>query len=314
MKPSFSSSSSFHSALSPVLSPAFSSQYPPSSAISSATPKTPTAPATSRNLATSKPQPPTPETKTTYIMETEKLSAYFGVEKVLKEVSLLVRSKEILAIIGPSGCGKSTFLRCLNRLHEETSPQSKVEGFIRLEGRNIYTFHPVELRQHIGMIFQKPNPFPSMSIWENIALGLRLKGQKNRSELADRVEQCLKDVGLWQEVSHQLKKPATSLSGGQQQRLCIARALAVEPLVLLMDEPTSALDPISTTKIEELLHELRQQKTIIIVTHNMQQASRISNWTAFFLMGELIEFSPTKYLFTNPQKKTTERYISGRFG
>ena len=249
-----------------------------------------------------------------YIMETEKLNAYFGSDQVLKEVSLPVRPKEILAIIGPSGCGKSTFLRCLNRLHEETSPQSRVEGRIRLEGRDIYTFHPVELRQHIGMIFQKPNPFPSMSIWENVALSLRINGKKNRSEITDRVEQCLKDVGLWKEVSHQLKKPAISLSGGQQQRLCIARALAVEPLVMLMDEPTSALDPISTTKVEELLHELRKQKTIIIVTHNMQQASRISNWTAFFLMGELIEFSPTKYLFTNPRKETTERYISGRFG
>ena len=199
-------------------------------------------------------------------------------------------------------------------MHEETSPESEVQGKIYLEGKDIYGFHPVKLRQQVGMIFQKPNPFPSMSIWDNIALGLRLNSYKSRSEIGDRVEQSLKDVGLWREVQNQLKKSAMSLSGGQQQRLCIARALAVEPLVILMDEPTSALDPISTAKIEELLHELRKQKTIVIVTHNMQQASRISNRTAFFLLGELIESDQTKYLFTNPKKEITERYISGRFG
>ncbi len=221
----------------------------------------------------------------------------------------------VTAIIGPSGCGKSTFIRCLNRLHEEV-PGAHSEGKVILEGRDIYGIgtDPVELRRRIGMVFQKPNPFPAQSIFDNVVVGLKLAGVKKRPLLQEIAEKSLRSAALWDEVKDKLSQPGTSLSGGQQQRLCIARALAVEPSILLMDEPTSALDPISTGRIEELMTELKKQVTIIIVTHNMQQAARISDKTAFFLMGDLIEFGDTSQVFTAPQQAVTERYVTGRFG
>lgn len=249
------------------------------------------------------------------VLNIQKLRAGFGDHEVVKSVSMDVQSHEIVALIGPSGCGKSTFLRCLNRLHEETD-NAWVEGTVNLLGKNIYErgADPVQIRSQIGMVFQKPNPFPSMSIFDNVAAGLTIRGIKKRSYVHDIVEYCLKQAALWEEVKDKLKAPGTSLSGGQQQRLCIARALAISPPVILMDEPTSALDPISTAKIEELMITLKKQVTIVIVTHNMQQASRISDKTAFFLLGDLVEFAPTTSIFTNPQDKRTESYITGRFG
>jgi phosphate transport system ATP-binding protein len=249
------------------------------------------------------------------VLSVQDLHAGFGPTEVVKGISIDVVPKELLAFIGPSGCGKSTFLRCLNRLHEETDG-AWVRGKAELFGSDIYArgTDPVEIRSKIGMVFQKPNPFPSMSIYDNVAAGLTIRGIKKRSYVADVVEYCLKQAALWDEVKDKLKAPGTSLSGGQQQRLCIARTLAINPPIILMDEPTSALDPISTAKIEELIRELRKQVTIIIVTHNMQQAARISDKTAFFLMGELIEFGKTADIFTNPKEKRTESYITGRFG
>ncbi len=245
-------------------------------------------------------------------MATQNLDAYFGKTQALKNVSLDVRSNRVLAIIGPSGCGKSTFLRCLNRMHEVAG--GTITGTVTLDGENVFHYDPVTLRRRVGMVFQKPNPFPTMSIFENVAAGLRLNGVRNKRMLRDTVESCLRKAALWDEVKDSLDKSGVSISGGQQQRLCIARTLAVDPEVILMDEPASALDPISTAKIEELIYDLKKNYTIVIVTHNMQQAARVSDYTAFFYLGELIESGDTKTMFTSPQKKQTEEYITGRFG
>jgi len=243
------------------------------------------------------------------------LNAWFDTLHVLKEIDLAIAPNTVTAIIGPSGCGKSTFIRCLNRMHEVV-PGARVSGQIRLDGEDLYApgVDPVEVRRRIGMVFQKPNPFPTMSVFDNVAAGLRLGRVKSRTVLREAVEQALRQAALWDEVKDDLGKSGASLSGGQQQRLCIARALAVEPEVLLMDEPCSALDPIATAKIEELLHDLKKDLTIVIVTHNMQQAARVSEWTGFFLLGELVEFVKTKELFTTPRDLRTEAYITGRFG
>ena len=241
------------------------------------------------------------------------LTAWFGTMEVLSHINLSIEKKKVVSIIGPSGCGKSTFIRCLNRLHEEVRG-ARVEGQVFLENRNIYdaSVDPVLIRRNIGMIFQKPNPFPGMSIYDNVALGLKLSGIRKRSLLDEKVEMSLKRAALWKEVRDNLNRPGTGLSGGQQQRLCIARALAVEPPVILMDEPTSALDPISTSWIEELIQNIKNQVTVIIVTHNMQQASRVSDRTAFLLNGELVEYNKTSLFFTNPSDERSEAYITGR--
>jgi phosphate transport system ATP-binding protein len=243
------------------------------------------------------------------------LSVYFGDQHVLKNVSIDIAAKAVTAIIGPSGCGKSTFLRALNRMHE-LNPDARMNGEIHLFGESIYARHiePVIVRRRIGMVFQKSNPFPTMSIAENVTVGLRLNGVRDRKVLAERTEESLRQSALWDEVKDRLDVPAISLSGGQQQRLCIARALAVRPEILLMDEPASALDPLATQKIEDLIIELKKDYTIVIVTHNMQQAARISDFTAFFYLGELVEFGVTRKMFTNPAKKQTEDYVTGRFG
>lgn len=244
------------------------------------------------------------------------LRAGFGKAEIVHGVSLDVSKNEVVALIGPSGCGKSTFIRCLNRLHQET-PGAWVQGEVLVDGKDIYDagIDPVEIRGRIGMVFQKANPFPAMSVFDNVAAGLSLQANSpKRAELKDIVERSLIRAALWNDVKDKLNSPGTSLSGGQQQRLCIARALAVDPTVLLMDEPTSALDPISTAKIEELLATMKKDVTVIMVTHNMQQARRISDKTAFFLSGELIEFAPTKNIFTNPREAKTEAYVTGRFG
>ncbi|HEY5691813.1 MAG TPA: phosphate ABC transporter ATP-binding protein PstB [Cyclobacteriaceae bacterium] len=247
-------------------------------------------------------------------IEAKNVNAYYGDNHVLKNITISMKENTVTAFIGPSGCGKSTFLRTLNRMNDYIDT-FRVEGEILLEGKDIYKkkVNVEELRQRVGMVFQKPNPFPK-SIFENVAYGLRIHGEKNKKVIEEKVERSLIKSALWGEVKDVLKKSALSLSGGQQQRLCIARTLAVEPTIILMDEPASALDPISTAKIEELINELKQNYTIIIVTHNMQQASRVSDRTAFFYMGELIEYDKTKDIFTNPSKKQTENYISGRFG
>ncbi|HYH00865.1 MAG TPA: phosphate ABC transporter ATP-binding protein PstB [Terriglobales bacterium] len=243
------------------------------------------------------------------------LRAWFGKSEVLHDISMHIQANRATAIIGPSGCGKSTFIRCLNRMHE-TVPGAGVSGVVRVGDLNIYNgTSAVEVRRRIGMVFQKPNPFPAMSIYDNVAAGLKLNGFRRRRTLDEVVERSLRQSALWDEVKDVLKKKSgASLSGGQQQRLCIARALAVEPEVLLMDEPASALDPISTSKIEELIFELKRQYTVVIVTHNMQQAARVADDTGFFLLGDLIEFDDTKKIFTNPSDKRTEDYITGRFG
>jgi phosphate transport system ATP-binding protein len=244
------------------------------------------------------------------------LHAWFGKHEALHGISMNIASGKATAIIGPSGCGKSTFVRCLNRMHE-TIPGAGAEGKVEVGDEDIYGpgTSAVEIRRRIGMVFQKPNPFPTMSIYDNVAAGLRLNGAARGRELDAVVERCLRSAALWDEVKDVLKKKSgASLSGGQQQRLCIARALAVEPEVLLMDEPASALDPISTSKIEELIFELKQNYTVVIVTHNMQQAARVADSTAFFLMGELIELDKTEKIFTTPSDKRTEDYITGRFG
>jgi phosphate transport system ATP-binding protein len=243
------------------------------------------------------------------------LSVLFGKNAAVKNVSLDIAAHAVTAIIGPSGCGKSTFLRALNRMHE-LNPEARMEGEIKLFGDDIYsrTVESVAVRRRIGMVFQKSNPFPTMSIFENVTVGLRLNGVRNKKILAERAEQSLRMSALWDEVKDRLHAPAISLSGGQQQRLCIARALAVQPEVLLMDEPASALDPLATAKIEDLILALKKDYTIVIVTHNMQQAARASDFTAFFYLGELIEFGPTTKIFTNPAQKRTEDYVTGRFG
>ena len=247
------------------------------------------------------------------LLQVKNLTASFGSNDVVKNITCDVYTNKVVAIIGPSGCGKSTFIRCLNRMHEET-PNAQVKGQVLLHGKDIYNADPVLIRRKVGMVFQKPNPFPGLSIFDNVALGLKLLGVKNKSALQDKVEQSLIQSALWEEVKDILKRPGTSLSGGQQQRLCIARTLAIDPSIILMDEPTSALDPVSTMRIEELIRTIAQKVTLIIVTHNMQQASRISDRTAFLLNGDLVEFDKTSRLFTNPKDVRTERYITGRFG
>ena len=243
------------------------------------------------------------------------LSMWYAGKRAIENVSLDVVSKAVTAIIGPSGCGKSTFLRCLNRMHELV-PRTRMEGKVLLAGEDLYSANvdPAIVRRRVGMVFQKSNPFPTMSIRENVIVGLRLNGVRDQRFLNERLEKSLRMAALWDEVKDDLHKAGTSLSGGQQQRLCIARALAVEPEVILMDEPCSALDPIATAKIEELINELRSRYTIVIVTHNMQQAGRVSDFTAFFYMGKLIEVGSTTKIFTNPTEKRTEDYITGRFG
>lgn len=244
------------------------------------------------------------------------LNAWFGATQALYNINLEIPSKHATAIIGPSGCGKSTFVRCINRMHE-TIPQTRVKGDVRIEDLQVYGkgVSPVSVRRRVGMVFQKPNPFPTMSIYDNVAAGLKLNGVRNRKQLDEVVEKSLRSAALWDEAKDFLKKKSgASLSGGQQQRLCIARALAVEPDVLLMDEPASALDPISTAKIEDLVFELKNRYTVVIVTHNMQQAARVAEYTAFFLMGNLVEFDKTETIFTKPRDKRTEDYITGRFG
>ncbi len=248
--------------------------------------------------------------------EVRDLNFYYGDFRALKDVSFKVAEKEVTALIGPSGCGKSTLLRCFNRMHD-LYPGSRYEGEIRLFPDDVNLLHssvdPIETRMRIGMVFQKPNPFPK-SIFENVAYGLRIMGEKRPAVLAEKVEKALRDAALWDEVKDRLHTLATSLSGGQQQRLCIARTLATEPEILLFDEPTSALDPIATANIEELIMELKKQVTILIVTHNMQQAGRVSKYTAFMYLGELVEFGETEQIFTKPAKEQTENYITGRFG
>ena len=254
-------------------------------------------------------------------IDVEGLNVWFGSFQALSDINITVEPKEVTALIGPSGCGKSTFLRALNRMHDVV-PGARVSGEVLLDGRDIYAdgVDPVAVRRSIGMVFQRPNPFPTMSVRDNAAAGLKLNGVRKKSELNDVVERSLKQAGLWDEVSHRLDKPAASLSGGQQQRLCIARAIAVEPDVLLMDEPCSALDPISTLRIEDLIGELKDRYTIVIVTHNMQEAARVSDTTAFFNIagagepGRLIEVGPTTKIFTKPDDNRTEDYITGRFG
>jgi phosphate transport system ATP-binding protein len=263
-------------------------------------------------------EPPASDTETATLLmalEAKNLSMWYGAKMAIDNVSLDIPAKAVTAIIGPSGCGKSTFLRALNRMHE-LGPHARIEGTVLLSGENLYgsDVDPAIVRRRVGMVFQKSNPFPTMSIGENVIIGLRLNGVRDRKFLNERLEKSLRMAALWDEVKDDLHKSGTSLSGGQQQRLCIARALAVEPDVILMDEPCSALDPIATAKIEELIQELKTQYTIVIVTHNMQQAGRVSDFTAFFYMGRLIEIGSTTKIFTNPSQKQTEDYITGRFG
>ncbi len=247
------------------------------------------------------------------IISFQKINAYYGEKHIVKNVTFDVFKNQVIAIIGPSGCGKSTLLRCANRLHEE-DPTARVDGSIILNGKDIFEnkADPVTVRQKVGMVFQKPTAFTGLSIWENVVAGRLLKGEK-KAGLKEKAEVALKQAALWDEVKNKLNAPGVSLSGGQQQRLCIARALAVDPIALLMDEPTSALDPISASRIEELISELQKFLTIIIVTHNLQQAARISDQTAFMHFGELIEFNSTSKIFTNPQNRLTESYITGNF-
>ena len=248
-------------------------------------------------------------------MQVKNLNFYYEVNQVLKKINLIVKTNAVTAIIGPSGCGKSTFIRTLNRMNDIISG-TKIEGDILFNHKNIYAedIDVVEIRRKIGMVFQRPNPFPK-SIFENVAYGLKINGLiKNKDELRERIEDSLQAAALWEEVKDRLNTPALDLSGGQQQRLCIARALAIKPEVILFDEPCSALDPIATAKIEELIQKLKEKYTIVIVTHNMQQAARVSDLTAFLMLGELIEFDKTEKIFTNPSQKITEDYITGRFG
>lgn len=248
------------------------------------------------------------------MIKAEGVKVWYDDFMAIKGIDMKIRTNRVTAFIGPSGCGKSTFLRLFNRMNDYIE-DFRMEGNIRIQGNNIYSekINIEQLRKEVGMVFQKPNPFPK-SVFENVAYGLKIQGIKDKQFLQEKVEASLKQVALWEEVKDGLHKSALALSGGQQQRLCIARTLAVEPDVILMDEPTSALDPISTSKIEQLLYELKEEYTIVIVTHNMQQASRVSDYTAFFYMGELIEYDKTRKIFTNPEKKQTENYITGRFG
>jgi phosphate transport system ATP-binding protein len=247
-------------------------------------------------------------------MQSINLDVWFGQKQVLKSINLSVKPNTVTAIIGPSGCGKSTFIRTLNRMHELV-PNAKLTGQVLLDGEDIYakSVDPVMIRRRVGMVFQKPNPFPTMSIYDNVAAGLKLTGAKKSENLDGIVKKSLVQASLWEEVKDDLKKPGTSISGGQQQRLCIARAIALQPEVILMDEPCSALDPIATAKIEKLVIELQQNYTVVIVTHNMQQASRVSDFTAFMYLGDLVEFGRTKDIFESPKSKLTEQYITGEF-
>jgi phosphate transport system ATP-binding protein len=271
------------------------------------------APVTAPKPRAAAPQP-TRELRTR--VDVQHLDAFFVDVQAIKDVSLAFDDRSVTAIIGPSGCGKSTFLRCLNRMHE-TIPGARVSGSVQLDGTDIYAkgSNPIRVRQHIGMVFQRPTPFPTMSVRDNVAAGLRILTKRpSRKETDAIVERALRRAALWDEVSDRLQSSALSLSGGQQQRLCIARALATEPGVLLLDEPTASLDPLSTQRVEELLYELRNDMTVVIVTHNMQQAARVSDTTAFFLSGELVEAAPTRVMFTTPSDQRTEAYITGRFG
>jgi phosphate transport system ATP-binding protein len=249
------------------------------------------------------------------VLEVKDLHAYFGSFHAVRGISLKYQANTVSAIIGPSGCGKSTFIRCLNRIHEEV-PGARAKGEVYLQGKNIYDLKvdPVVIRKNIGMVFQKPNPFPSLSILENVVIGPKLQGLSKKSDILNLAEECLRKAALWDEVKDKLHHLGTSLSGGQQQRLCIARTLATRPPVILMDEPTSALDPIATLKIEELMSDLKKDYTVIIVTHNMQQAARIADYTSFFILGELIEHGDSTDIFTNPKMQKTDDYINGRFG
>src|SRR2546428_1054604 len=262
-----------------------------------------------------KPVPVIAQPMEKYKIETDKLNAWFGSNHVLKEISIKIRENNTTAIIGPSGCGKSTFIRCLNRMHELV-PGARSSGAVMLDGSNVYTrgVDPVTIRRRVGMVFQKPNPFPTMSVYDNVAAGLKLIGEKSQSVLDTAVQRSLELAFLWDEVRHDLDKSGVSLSGGQQQRLCIARALAAQPEVILMDEPCSALDPIATAKIEELINSIKEKFTVVIVTHNMQQAARVSDFTAFLYLGQLIEYGDTTNLFENPKEELTERYLTGKFG
>jgi len=259
--------------------------------------------------------PSNSETVPASTFQVKNMSIWYGEKRAIQDVTIDIASNAVTAIIGPSGCGKSTFLRALNRMHELT-PKTRMEGTVLLNGDDLYSssVDPTVVRRRVGMVFQKSNPFPTMTIGENVIIGLRLNGVHDQKFLNERLEKSLRMAALWDEVKDDLHKPGTSLSGGQQQRLCIARTLAVEPEVVLMDEPCSALDPIATAKIEELINELKTKYTIVTVTHNMQQAGRISDYTAFFYLGRLIEFGPTTTIFTNPQERQTEDYITGRFG
>ena len=250
-----------------------------------------------------------------YKVSIKNLDAWFGTKQVLKNINLNIKPNAATAIIGPSGCGKTTLIRCLNRMHEMT-PSAAAKGQVMVDDVDIYNkaVDPVIIKRRIGMVFQKPNPFPTMSIYDNVAAGLKLNGVRDKRLINDIVKESLEGAALWDEVKNELDKPGIGLSGGQQQRLCIARALAMQPEVLLMDEPTSALDPIASSKIEELVHILKKELTIVTVTHNMLQAARVSDFTAFMYLGEMIEYGPTKQIFENPQKELTERYISGKFG
>ena len=248
-------------------------------------------------------------------IQVEQLNAWYGTTHTLQDINLHIPANHATALIGPSGCGKSTFVRCLNRMHE-TNPIARATGTVKMGDVDIYNdASPVEIRRRVGMVFQRPNPFPTMSIYDNVVSGLKLNGFRNRRILDETVERSLKSAALWDEVKDDLKKKSgASLSGGQQQRMCIARAIAVDPEVLLMDEPASALDPVSTSKIEDLIFQLKSQYTIVIVTHNMQQAARVAENTGFFLNGKMVEFNSTHKIFTNPSDKRTEDYITGRFG
>jgi phosphate transport system ATP-binding protein len=247
--------------------------------------------------------------------EVKNFSMWYGARQALYDITIRIPAKKVTAIIGPSGCGKSTFLRALNRMHELT-PGTRIGGDVRLFGENLYApnVEPTTVRRRVGMVFQKSNPFPTMSIAENVLVGLRLNGMRDKATLRQRLEESLRMAALWDEVKDTLGRPGISLSGGQQQRLCIARALAVKPEIILMDEPCSALDPIATAKVEELIHSLKVNYTVVIVTHNMQQAARCSDKTAFFYMGKLIEYDETRTIFMNPANPQTEAYVSGRFG
>lgn len=249
------------------------------------------------------------------LLRTQDVNIYYGEKRAVKDVNLNFQQGTVNALIGPSGCGKTTFLRAINRMHDLT-PGARVTGQILLDGQDIYGpgVDPVDMRRRVGMVFQKPNPFPTMSVFDNVVSGLKLAGVRDKARLMQVAERSLKGAALWDEVHDRLHTPATGLSGGQQQRLCIARALAVEPEILLMDEPTSALDPASTAKIEDLMSELKKVTTIVIVTHNMHQAARVSDTTSFFLVGDMVEHGPTSQIFTSPRDERTEAYVSGRFG